>query len=212
MNDQIAKHLDSYLDDLVPARPAELQKMEAHAREIGFPIIGPAAGQLCYLLARLAGARNIFEMGSGYGYSTAFFARAVKELGGGTVHHVVWDEALSQQARGHLETLGYGGLIEYHVSEAIQALRQSSESFDLIFCDIEKRDYPVALPVIEQRLRLGGLLIVDNMLRGGRIFDKDDHTADTEGVRELTRLLGSSPRWISSLIPIRDGLTIAQRI
>lgn len=70
--------------------------MEAYAREAHFPIIGPTAGQFCYLMARAIGARRIFEMGSGFGYSTAWFARAVKENGGGTVFHVVWDEALTR--------------------------------------------------------------------------------------------------------------------
>ena len=58
-------------------------------------------------------------MGSGYGYSTAWFARAVKENGGGVVHHVVWDEKLSKLASGHLSRLGYEGLIQYHVAEAV---------------------------------------------------------------------------------------------
>src|SRR5688572_8287092 len=100
----------AYLDALVPERPAELQKMEAYAEQHKFPIIGPACGHLCYQVARMIGARRIFELGSGYGYSTAFFARAVKENGGGVVHHVVWDEALSQRARTHLAALGYDGI------------------------------------------------------------------------------------------------------
>ena len=72
--------------------------MEEHARRTSFPIVGPAAGHLCYLIARMIGARRVFEMGSGFGYSTAWFARAVRENGGGEVHHVVWDEGLSARA------------------------------------------------------------------------------------------------------------------
>ena len=102
-----AAELPSYLDGLVPPRPAELQEMEAWARAHDFPIIGPACGYACYQLARLCGARRVFELGSGYGYSTAWFARAVRENGGGEVHHVVWDQDLSNRARGHLSALGY---------------------------------------------------------------------------------------------------------
>jgi len=91
--------IQNHLNGLVPPRPARLQTMEAEADRTGFPIIGPAAGHACYLLARLSGARSVFEMGSGFGYSTAWFARAVEENGGGEVHHVVWDQALSNQAR-----------------------------------------------------------------------------------------------------------------
>src|SRR5215204_3856360 len=74
--DIIAPEISRYLDDLVPERPAELREMERIAESTNFPIIGPASGQLCYLVARLIGARRIFELASGYGYSTAWFACA----------------------------------------------------------------------------------------------------------------------------------------
>jgi len=208
-SDLISPRVGVYLDDLVPERPPELQRMEAIAREMNFPIIGPACGHLCYQIARMIGARNVFELGSGYGYSTAWFARAVKENGGGTVHHVVWEAELSERARGHLETLGFGGIVRYSVSEAVEALRGESGPFDLIFNDIDKDAYPDSLDAIEEKLRPGGVLIIDNMLWGGRIFDEDERSPDTVGVREVTRLLTRSPRWSSSLIPIRDGMIVA---
>ena len=117
--------IQDYLLSLVPERPGELQKMEAYAQKHRFPIIGPVAGQLCYQTARMIGAKSVFEMGSGYGYSTAWFAKAVQENGGGTVHHVVWDEGLSKMAQGHLSALGYADMISYHVSEAVQQLRET---------------------------------------------------------------------------------------
>jgi predicted O-methyltransferase YrrM len=200
-----------YLDTLVPPRPPELQAMEADAREKNFPIIGPVCGHLCYQLARTLGARRVFELGSGYGYSTAFFARAVRENGGGEVHHVVWDETLSAKARGHLAALGVDDVVRYHVAEAIGELRQTPGPFDLIFNDIDKRGYPDSLPVIEEKLRPGGLLIIDNMLWSGRIFDAGDTSPDTAGVREFTARITASDRWIVSLVPIRDGMIVATR-
>jgi predicted O-methyltransferase YrrM len=207
----IPGYLDEYLDGLVPERPAEMRVMEAYAKEHDFPIIGPACGNLCYLLARAMGARRVFEMGSGYGYSTAWFARAVRENGGGRVYHVVWDDELSQKARGHLSALGYAGMIEYRVSEAIQALRETDGPFDLIFNDIDKEAYPESLPLIAEKLRPGGMLIVDNLIWSGRIFDPDDNSADTVGVREFTRLVTTDPAWTASLVPMRDGLLVATK-
>lgn len=198
-----------YLEGLVPERPAELQKMEAYARETSFPIIGPACGHLCYQIARTTGARRIFELGSGFGYSTAFFARAVQDNGGGVVHHVVWDEDLSRRARGHLGALGYDGIVQYHVREAIETLEATDGPFDLIFNDIDKDAYPQSLPVIERRLKPGGVLIIDNMLWQGKIFDPADRSPETEGVREFTRVITRSPKWIASLVPIRDGMIVA---
>ena len=203
--------LRDYLDGLVPERPSELQKMEAYAQEHGFPIVGPASGYLCYQLARMIGAQRIFELGSGYGYSTAWFARAVQENGGGAVHHVVWDEGLSQMAQGHLAALGYGDLIQYHVGEAVQALRQTDGPFDLIFNDIDKAGYPASLPVIEEKLRSGGVLVIDNMIWSGRVWDDSDQSKDTIGIRTFTQRITTSPHWIASLIPIRDGLIVAYK-
>jgi len=203
--------IQTYLRTLVPERIPEVQEMETFADETHFPIIGPAAGTFCYLIARLMGARKIFELGSGYGYSTYWFAKAVKENGGGEVHHVVWDEGLSQKAKIHLEKLGYGNMVYYHVGEAVETLKKSEGPYDLIFNDIDKEGYPGALPVIEQKLRPGGALIVDNMLWQGRIFDEKDEEPSTRGIREFSNQVSQGKNWISSVIPIRDGVLLAYR-
>lgn len=210
-NELIASRLNEYLEGLVPARPTEMVTMEAYAKETRFPIIGPIAGQFCYLLARTIGARHIFELGSGFGYSTAWFARAVQENGGGTVHHVVWDDELSRRAREHLSTFGFDSIVRYHVGEAVQTLHKTEGTFDLIFNDIDKEGYPASLPVISEKLRPGGVLIVDNMLWQGRVLDPNDRSANTEGIRRLTQLVTADPHWISSIVPLRDGLLVAYR-
>lgn len=186
--------------------------MEAVAARTDFPIIGPAAGYFCYLMTRLVGARNVFELGSGFGYSTAWFARGVQENGGGVVHHAVQDADLSARARTHLARLGLSDLVEFHVGEAVAALRDAAGPFDLIFNDIDKADYPASLPLITPQLRHGGLLLVDNLLWYGRVLDSTDQDADTRGVRELTRLITTDAGWIASVVPIRDGILVAQRV
>src|SRR6187402_3377179 len=207
--DILAPEISRYLDDLVPERPAELQEMERIAESTNFPIIGPASGQLCYLIARLIGARRIFEMGSGYGYSTAWFARAVRENGGGEVHHVVWDKDLSERARKHLDKLGYTDLVRYHEAEAVATLQATDGPFDLIFNDINKRDYPASIDAITPKLRRGGVLIIDNLLWSGRILDPSDTSEDTEGVRAVTRRIMDSDEWVASIVPVRDGVLVA---
>lgn len=207
----IAPSVTAYLDALVPPRAPELQAMEAEAARTSFPIIGPVAGHFCYLMTRLLQATAVFELGSGFGYSTAWFARAVLENGGGVVHHVVWDASLSARARQHLAILKLDHLVRFHVGEAVEALRNTPGPFDLIFNDIDKAGYPAALPVIEQRLRRGGLMLVDNMLWQGRILDPADRTADTAGIREFTRLVVTDPKWRASIVPIRDGVLVAHR-
>ncbi len=200
-----------YLATLVPPREKEMRKMEAYAKKNDFPIIGPVCGYYCYQLARMIHAKSVFELGSGYGYSTAWFAKAVRENGGGVVHHTVWDEKLSKMARGHLSALGSGDLVRYHIAEAVESLRQTPGLFDIVFSDINKEAYPASLPFIKEKLRGGGLLIIDNMLWSGRIFDKKDASPATEGVREFTRRITGDPDWIVSLTPVRDGIITAYK-
>ena len=202
--------LSRYLDGLVPSRHPELMAMEAEAERTKFPIIGPAAGHFCYLITRLTGARSVFELGSGFGYSTAWFALAVRENGGGIVHHTVWDEKLSDRARGHLEALGLSDFVTFRVGEAVAALGDAEGPFDLVFNDIDKDAYVASLPVIKSRLRSGGVLIVDNVLWSGRIFDESDMSSSTAGIREFTMRVTSDPEWAASIVPIRDGLLVAQ--
>jgi predicted O-methyltransferase YrrM len=183
-----------YLTSLVPPREPEMQKMEEIAEKEDFPILGPVCGQYCYQLARMIDARSIFELGSGYGYSTAWFAKAVQENGGGVVHHTVWDEDLSKRAQRHLSALGFADIVKYHNAEAVATLRQTQGPFDVIFNDIDKEGYPDSLPVIKEKLRHGGLLIIDNMLWSGRVYDTNN---DLD--------------WIVTLFPARDGMIIGYK-
>jgi caffeoyl-CoA O-methyltransferase len=203
--------VQDYITSLVPPREAEMHEMEKYADKTNFPIIGPAGGYYCYQIARMIGARSVFEMGSGYGYSTAWFAKAVLENGGGVVHHTVWDEKLSKMAASHLSRLGFDGLIQYHVAEAVETLRQTDGLFDLIFNDIDKEAYPGSLPLIKTKLRSGGVLIIDNMLWHGQILDPNDHAKSTEAIRDFTKTITTNKDWIVSLAPVRDGMIIAYK-
>ena len=203
--------VQEYLTSLVPPREKEMHEMEVYAEKHDFPIIGPICGYYCYQLARMIGAKSIFELGSGYGYSTAWFAKALKENGGGVVHHTVWDEELSKSANSYLLKLGFADFVQYHIAEAVESLRQESGLFDIIFNDIDKHAYPASLDVCKEKLRSGGLLIIDNMLWHARIFDDKDHSDATEGVREFTRRISTDKDWIVSLAPVRDGMIVAYK-
>jgi len=200
-----------YLTSLVPPREPELQKMEEIAEKEDFPILGPVCGYYCYQLARMINARSIFELGSGYGYSTAWFAKAVQENGGGIVHHTVWDEDLSKRAQRHLSALGFADLVQYHSAEAVATLRQTQGPFDIIFNDIDKEGYPDSLPVIKEKLRHGGLLIIDNMLWSGRVYDSNNDDKNTESIQRFTRDITSDLDWIVTLFPARDGMIIGYK-
>jgi predicted O-methyltransferase YrrM len=200
-----------YIASLVPPREPEVQAMEKYADENGFPIIGPVCGYYCYQLARMIGAKSVFELGSGYGYSTVWFAKAVRENGGGVVHHTVWDEDLSKRAADHLSALGSDDLVKFHNAEAVETLRQTDGPFDIIFNDIDKEGYPDSLPVIKEKLRSGGILIIDNIIWSGRVWDESNKEVSTEAIRRFTRDITTDPDWIVSLVPMRDGMIVAYK-
>src|SRR5262249_26852403 len=111
----------------------------------------------------------------------------------------------------YLGRLGYGDIVQFHVGEAVETLRQTEGPFDLMFNDIDKHGYPASIPVIKAKLRPGGVLLVDNMLWHGAVFDEADQSPDTLGVHEVTRLLTQDPEFITTLLPIRDGVILAHR-
>ncbi|HET6384767.1 MAG TPA: O-methyltransferase [Armatimonadota bacterium] len=202
----------SYLLNLSQLHDAVLARMEEEARRDHFPIIDRVGGNLCYLLSRAIGARRVFELGSGYGYSTLWFAKAVRENGGGEVHHTVWHKDLHDRARANISEAGYDDIVRFHLGEAVETLRGVDGPFDVLFNDIDKDGYPASLPVMKEKLRVGGLIIIDNMLHHGSVFNSTDTSASANGVREFTRLLQADNDFVSQLIPIRDGITVALRI
>src|SRR5688572_12393907 len=90
-----------------------LTEMEERAAAEGFPIIGPLVGPWLYSLTRLIGGQRVFELGSGYGYSTWYFCKAVQDGGGGTVVHTVWDAKLSADAKENLTRAGFAGITQF---------------------------------------------------------------------------------------------------
>ncbi len=204
--------LTAYLEGLVERPHPLLLEMEQRAAETNFPIVGPVVGQLFYWLTRLTGARRVFELGSGFGYSTAWFAFAVRDNGGGVVHHTVWDAELSQQAQDYLRRMGLSDVMTYHVGEAVETLQRVGGEYDIIFCDIDKRGYPASLPVVKQHLRVGGLALYDNMFWSGRVWDSEDTSEATEAIRTLTKQIMRDPDWQTLLFPMRDGVLAAIKL
>jgi len=157
-------------------------------------------------------AKRIFELGSGYGYSTLWFAKAVQYLGEGEIFHTDMDRKNSDQAKDYLTRAGVAQFVHFLVGDALQSLKDTPGSFDLIYMDIDKDQYPLAFPIIREKLSRGGVLIVDNMLWFGRVVDKADTSSPTAGIRRFTQELWADKEFFTTLIPLRDGFTISIRV
>jgi len=191
-----------------------LLEMEAEGRERGFPIIGRLVGVTVELLARSIGARCVFELGSGFGYSAYWFARAVGP--GGEVHCTDGDPANEAKALGYLGRAGLDAPVRWHVGDAVSNLAQVDGDFDIVYDDIDKIGYPDAWRAAAERIRVGGLYICDNVLWSGAVADPaGEHGRDratTEAILEHNRLIAEDARYVSSIVPTRDGVMVALRV
>ncbi|GBD38348.1 Putative O-methyltransferase [bacterium HR37] len=202
--------IERYLNDLFPVRDKVLKEMEELAERRGFPIIGPVVGRFLYQLVMVSRARRIFEMGSGFGYSAYWFAKALGD--GGVVVCTELSEENVYLAREFFRKGGVEKKIRLYTGDAIEVLDGLNEEFDIIFNDIDKEYYPLVVDRAYNKLKHGGLFISDNVLWSGRILNESDSSPATRGIREFTKILLSHKGFITSVVPIRDGISLSIKV
>ena len=204
----LEKTVERYLYDLLPARDAVLAEMEDRARRERIPIIGPVVGRLLASLVEISGARRIFEMGSAIGYSTIWLARAAGPRA--EVYYTDSDPGRMRDARKYFRRAGVARRIRIQTGDALRLLEKTKGTFDLIFCDVDKKQYPEAFRLAVPRLRRGGLLLADNVLWGGEVAApaSDD---STRAIQEFNRLLYSSKELFPVIVPLRDGVAVCRK-
>ncbi len=205
--------INAYLNDLASGEDDPvLHEMEALADQKGFPIIGRLCGRMLEVIARTAGARRIFELGSGFGYSAYWFSRATGPSG--QIHLTDTDPGNERLALDFLGRAGLDGPIHYHVASALDELDGADGDFDIVYCDIDKDGYPEAWAKGKERVRVGGLYICDNMLWSGRVTGlvEDKNPELTGAIDATNRSIAADTDWRSTIVPLRDGVVIAQRV
>ena len=219
--DVLHPSINEYLLEVIPERDEVLTEMEAYARANRFPIVGPLVGRVLHQLVLLTNPTRIFEMGSGFGYSAYWMAKALRQP---EARIICTDgsQENADRAAGYLTRGGIADRIDYRVGNALEIIDETEGNFDIIYNDIDKDGYPDAFHKAIPRLRSGGLFITDNMLWLGRVVTYDTETdvqgldeeeqwvhKTTVGVKELTQLLYSSPDVFTTIIPLRDGVSVA---
>lgn len=183
--------------------------MEKVAEEKGFPIVGRVVGATLEMLARAIGAKRVFEMGSGYGFSAYWFARAVGAEG--EVVLTDGDTENAKQAEQYLSRAGLWDRCRFVVGDAIETLSSTDGEFDIIYCDIDKGDYPRAFEVARSRIRVGGFYLCDNVLWSGRVAT-DDSDELTEAIRRQNSDIYADEDFLPAILPTRDGVMAALRV
>jgi predicted O-methyltransferase YrrM len=203
--------IEEYLQGMQKSRDPVLLEMEERAKRDRFPIIGPLVGRVCQMLALSIGARDVFELGSGFGYSTWWFAHAVGPQG--RVVHTDSDPKKSADAKSYLKRAGLDGRVHFEVGDALEILKKYPGPFDVLFCDVDKQGYPDALELMRSRVRVGGYLITDNTLWSGRILGPASKQGpDTKGVARYNQTAFNAPDLFTTILPLRDGVAVSLKV
>lgn len=178
-------------------------------------LCGPYEGTLLTMLARSMNAKTAVEIGSFVGYSTICIARGLVE--GGTLHAFEVNEEYEAPIRRHLEMAGVGEKVSLHIGDAKELLGSNNSTIknstiDFAFIDAEKRSCRTFYDLLVPMMRPGGLLIVDNVLWGGKVFDPEQyHDIDSCLFRDFNDYVHSDLRVSNVMLPIRDGVTICMK-
>lgn len=197
--------LEAHFRELVPRRNELLRSLEEEARRERIPIVGPLVGELLFILARAMKASQILELGAATGYSAIYLAQGV-EPQQGRVITLEADPEMAGRARANCDRAGVGERVEVRVGDALALMSGMTGPFDLIFLDIDKEGYLPALPHCRRLLRVGGLLVADNV--------------GFAGAQDFNREIFQRPEWrVAPLLcflpehsPERDGLCVALKM
>ena len=194
-----------YFRAFIPPRDELLIELEQEAEQEHIPIVGPVVGELLYILAKAMDCRAVLELGTATGYSAIYLARGISNPGG-TLTTIERDEAMAARARENIAKAGFADQVEVRVGEVAEVLETLKCPYDLIFMDIEKEEYQETLSGCHSLLRLGGLLVVDNVaFLGAHEFNQ---TIFTDNHWRCVHLYSFLPNHS----PEKDGLTLAVRI
>lgn len=205
--DIVDPEIDSYISDLYGESNSVLKEMEEYASKNEVPIVGPLVGRALMQLAMIKQPRNILELGSGFGYSAIWFAL------GSDARIVCTDFAREKadMATGYFKKAGISHKIDFLIGNSLYLLKNAAEKFDIIFNDVDKEYYPRVIEMASEKLNPGGLLISDNVLWYGRVA-QDSDLPSTRGVKEYNQKLFSNPEFLSTIIPLRDGVSLSVKI
>jgi caffeoyl-CoA O-methyltransferase len=202
---------EEYLVSLLPPRDALLREMEERAARDDLPISDPEVGRLLSLLARASGARRILEIGTAIGYGTLWLARGSPEA---RVVSIDLDADRLAEARGYLTRAGVIDRVELVAGAALDVLPRLAGPFDLAYIDAVKTEYRRCLDLLLPRLRVGGLVVADNLLWHGSIAEPPagaGEDADTRALRAFNGYFMIHPQLETVILPLGDGLGLATK-
>jgi caffeoyl-CoA O-methyltransferase len=219
MDANIYSRVDAYIDQLFGLEDATLAAVLKATADAGMPEIqiSPSQGKFLYLLAKIAGARKILEIGTLAGYSTIWLGRALDKDGWLVSLELV--EKHVELARRNLSAAGLNGIAEVRLGPALEGLEhllaQDEGPFDLVFIDADKSGYPAYLEWAMKLTKSGSLIVADNIVRKGGVLDPETADENSRGARAFNAAIAADERLEAVVLQVvgakgHDGLAIAR--
>ena len=209
VNEELWGEVDKYITATIAHNDAALNAAIEANHAAGLPTIDVSApqGKLLHLLTMVTGARRVLEVGTLGGYSTIWLARALPA--DGRVVTLEYAAKHAEVARKNLDAAGVGGKVEIRVGAAAESLeqlaREGTAPFDLIFIDADKKSNRLYVQSALKLARRGTVIIVDNVIRDGKVVDAKSEDADIQGTRAMFQLVGEEPRLTATAIQTVGG-------
>tara|TARA_R100001369_G_scaffold89947_1_gene128202 strand:- start:9377 stop:10018 length:642 start_codon:yes stop_codon:yes gene_type:complete len=210
--DFLPEKINTYVENHSQPEPALLRKLN---RETWQKVLAPRMlsghlqGRVLSMLSKLINPKYILEIGTYTGYSALCLAEGMQKEG--ELHTIDINEELHDFQRKYFDASGFGEQIIQHTGNALEIIPKLSHTFDLVFIDADKSNYPKYLEIILPKLKSGSVILSDNVLWSGKVVKpvkKDDK--DTKALLQYNKLLNEHPKLETVLLPIRDGLTISR--
>lgn len=198
----------SYLSSLRPQIDPALQAMEEKAKIVNFPIIDRQVGQFLHLITLLKRPKLVVELGSGFGYSALWIARALEP--GARIVLTDYAEKNMDHAREVFSAEGLAGMAEFRTGNSLE-IGQDYDNIDLLIIDMDKYLYPQALETMLPRLAAQGLLAADNALWRGRVVESGD-SKDSEPVKRFNETMYAHEEFFTTIVPVGDGVLLSGRL
>lgn len=208
MNPETWTAVDSYFADRIVGHDPVLEAALANSAA-GLPAINvtPTQGKLLHLLAKLGGAKRILEIGTLGGYSTIWLARALPA--GGHLVTLEYEPRHAEVARANPDRAGLSAVVEIHVGRAVDTLAKLAAEqvspFDMVFVDADKPSNPEYFQWALRLTRPGGLIVVDNVVRTGKVADPDNADPAVVGTRRMFDLIAAEPRVSATAVQTVGG-------
>jgi caffeoyl-CoA O-methyltransferase len=205
--------LDDYLENHSSSPSALLNELERETfQKVLQPIMlsGAYQGRFLSLISKLVHPSSVLEIGTYTGYATLCLLEGLKD--DGIIHTIDVNEELVAIQRKYFDKSGRGTQIIQHLGNALEIIPGLNSSFDLVFIDADKPNYPNYLELVIGLLNPGGVILSDNVLWHGKVLNPEEHSDEsTQALTEFNQMLRNHKDLESVMLPIRDGITISRK-